>query len=122
MPVSRQVRARKVKCVESKIMTETSGLQDRTPDGEFGSFGEWVDKAASWIGGTNPLCADAKGRVCEVGKDFMRARDEGAFPIRFWYGEGKQTKAQQRKSRRAAEKLLPGGAFKLRARTAFYGI
>lgn len=104
------------------MRTENSALPVRMPDGEFGSFEEWVNKAASWIGGTNPLCADAKGRVCEMGQDFMRARDEGAFPVRFWYGEGKQTKARQRKSRRAAEKSLAGGPLKLRARTAFYGI
>ena len=97
-------------------------LPDRTPDGKFGSFEAWVNKAASWIGGTNPLCADAKGRVCEMGQDFMRARDEGAFPVRFWYGEGKQTQVQQRKARRAAEKAFAGGRFKLRTRTAFYGI
>ena len=28
----------------------------RVPDGAFASFQQWVIKATSWIGGTNPLC------------------------------------------------------------------
>ena len=75
-------------------------LPDRTPDGEFASFQTWVNKATSWIGGTNPLCADSKGRICRNGGDMMRARDECAFPVRFWFGEGPLTPKQQRKSER----------------------
>ncbi|MGO4338976.1 hypothetical protein AB4037_29080 [Labrys sp. KB_33_2] len=30
------------------------------------------------------ICIDAQGRRCNVGKDFARARDEGAFPIRYF--------------------------------------
>lgn len=89
-------------------MTETT-IPSREPDGEFSCFQTWVCKAASWIGGTNPLCADAKDRVCRNGADFMRARDEGAFPVRFWYGEGGQTLAEQRKAKinhKAAMKLM----------------
>lgn len=81
----------------------------REPDGQFNSFQSWVNKAAAWIGGTNPLCADAKDRICRIGKDFMLARDEDAFPVRFWYGEGGQTPMQQRKAKvqhKAAMKLL----------------
>lgn len=84
-------------------------LPTRDPDGEFHSFQTWVCKAASWIGGTNPLCADAKGRICRNGGDFMRAEKEGTFPVRFWYGEGSLTPAQQRKAKRdhkAAMKLM----------------
>ena len=54
------------------------------PDGQFNSFSEWVSKAWSWIGGTHAICFDAKGRHCAWGAHFMQARDEGAFPVRYW--------------------------------------
>lgn len=78
------------------------GLPTRKPDGEFTSMEQWIHKATSWIGGTNPLCADAKDRVCRNGGDFKRAKEENAYPIRFWFGEGGQTKAEQRKAKRNA--------------------
>ncbi len=53
-------------------------------DGQFDSFITWVNKATSWIGWTGAKCFDAKDRPCRIGKDFTRARDEGAFPVR-WY-------------------------------------
>jgi hypothetical protein len=31
------------------------------------------------------FCVDAQGRRCNVGKDFMRARDEGTFPVRYFW-------------------------------------
>lgn len=83
-------------------------MPTREPDGEFRCFQEWVCKAVSWIGGTNPLCVDAKNRVCRNGGDFKRAEAENAFPVRFWYGDGGQSTAQQRKTKRdhkAAMKL-----------------
>lgn len=79
-------------------------LPSREPDGEFGCFQTWVCKATSWIGGTNPLCADAKGRICRNGGDFMIARDEDAFPVRYWFGEGGQTAKEQRRSQVAARR------------------
>ena len=58
---------------------------------QFDSFQEWVNKAPSWLT-RHPdykdptfraYCFDAKGRQCLIGRDFMRARDENAFPIRW---------------------------------------
>lgn len=60
---------------------------------EFTSFEQWVNKARSWLGGINQsagrykraertICIDAKGRECRNGGDFMRARDEGTFPVK----------------------------------------
>lgn len=60
---------------------------------EFTSFEVWVTKARSWLGGISGggtkykkpekvVCFDAKGRVCRRGADFMRARDEGTFPVK----------------------------------------
>jgi hypothetical protein len=85
-------------------MTE---LPTRPADGEFTTFQEWVNKATSWIGGTNPLCADAKNRICTRGADMQRAHDEGAFPVRFWFGAGPiKTQKEMRKSQAAARKAL----------------
>jgi hypothetical protein len=55
------------------------------PDGEFHCFATWVNKAPSWIGGTGAKCFDAKDRPCRMGADMMRARDEGTFPVRYYF-------------------------------------
>lgn len=59
-------------------------LHDVPPTGEFRTFATWVNKAKSWIGGLHAVCFDAKGRHCAWGAHFMRARDEGTFPVRYW--------------------------------------
>ena len=55
----------------------------------FRSFEEWVNKASSWLTRRGPheraVCFDTKGRVCRNGGDFMRARDEDAFPVRWMW-------------------------------------
>ena len=92
---------------EDLIARDPIAVRPQSPhDGEFRSFGEWVDFATRWIGGTNALCIDAKDRVCRCGADFMRARDEGAFPVSFYHGFGPQTPAQQRKSAKLAERKM----------------
>lgn len=57
----------------------------------FETFQTWVNKASSWLT-RHPrydgkkfraICVDAKGRRCQIGADFMRARDEDAFPVRW---------------------------------------
>lgn len=75
---------------------------DREPDGKWETFQHWVNYATRDIGGMNAACYDEKGRRCHIGKDFMLADEEGAFPVSYWYGEGGQTLAQQRKSKKAA--------------------
>ena len=49
----------------------------------FTSFTQWVNKARSWFRGVRRgyVCVDAKGRICQTGREFMRARDDGSFPI-----------------------------------------
>jgi len=47
----------------------------------FDTFEMWCNKAKSWMR-PGDICIDAKDRRCRVGADFMRARDEGAFPVR----------------------------------------
>ena len=60
---------------------------------QFDSFQQWVNKASSWLT-RHPeynaqffqaVCFDTLGRRCFSGKDFMRARDEDTFPIRWWW-------------------------------------
>lgn len=71
---------------------------------QFDNFDQWVNKASSWLtryplnkDGSDPACLsedhkpdwyrascfDAKGRPCLSGREFMRARDEDAFPVRW---------------------------------------
>ena len=57
---------------------------DLPADGEFATWEKWRDHAPSWIGFTGVRCMDAKDRPCHNGADMARARDEGAFPVR-WY-------------------------------------
>ncbi len=94
-------------------------LPAREPDGAFRDFNDWVNHATSYIGGTNALCADARGRVCRIGGDFMRARDEGAFPVRYWHGAGGQSPAEQRQAREATRRTL--GDLKYRLRRNVHG-
>jgi len=58
---------------------------------QFDTFQQWVNKASSWLtrrgSGISVICYDTKGRVCRIGGDFMRARDEGAFPVRWIWPE-----------------------------------
>ncbi len=56
---------------------------------EFTSFEKWVNKATSWfknarLRGDQAICVDAAGRVCLTGREFIRARDEVAFPIKVY--------------------------------------
>ncbi len=64
----------------------TTPMQGFEPDwfGQFTSFDMWVNKAPTWIN-SDAVCIDAKGRRCLRGVDFMRARDEDAFPVRFFW-------------------------------------
>lgn len=64
-------------------------IDDRHPpegeaDGKFDTHIRWINSAASWIGWTGASCYDEKDRILRRGADFARARDEGAFPVR-WY-------------------------------------
>lgn len=50
----------------------------------FTSEQEWVNKAQSWFR-NHPakkyICIDSAGRVCEKGKEFIRATKESTYPI-----------------------------------------
>lgn len=66
--------------------------------GQFDTFQDWVNHASRALTGVEDsngmelkaFCIDTRGRRCANGKDFARARDEGCFPVRyFWTGEVK---------------------------------
>ncbi len=90
----------------SKARSYDMTIPDREPDGQFTSMQNWISKATSWIGGENALCVDAKGRICRRGGDFQRAHEEGAFPVRFYFGAGGETEKEQRASQRRARATL----------------
>lgn len=81
-------------------------IPTRAPDGKFHSMQNWISNATSWIGGENALCVDAKNRICRCGADFQRAHDDGAFPVRFYFGAGGETREEQRASQRRARATL----------------
>ena len=56
---------------------------------EFSSFQEWVNKASTWVNGG--ICLDANGVELKIGADFMRARDEDAFPVTIMHKVGKKS-------------------------------
>lgn len=90
--------------VEGHITPRMSWPRPATPTdlqpnwaGEFRSFDDWVNFASKRLTGTvDPLtgrevgsiCVDAHGRRCTIGAHFHRARDEDAFPVRFFWDCG----------------------------------
>jgi hypothetical protein len=62
-------------------------------EGQFDSFQEWVDTASHVLTGhvcplgygLDAVCVDTLGRRCFLGAHFMRARDENAFPVRYFF-------------------------------------
>ena len=57
----------------------------------FDTFDQWVNNAEHWLTDHpkfnqnyyRAVCFDSFGRILTMGKDFMRARDESAFPV-YW--------------------------------------
>lgn len=78
----------------SRPWNEATPCPHLKPDvlGQFNSFDEWVNHATSALTGfrgslgneVKLICIDNLGRRCSIGHDFQRARDEGAFPIRYF--------------------------------------
>ena len=63
-------------------------LGEVRPAGEFRTFDEWADKAHRRLSGAMGVaCFDQKGRLCTVGYHFMRARDENAFPVVYFFSD-----------------------------------
>lgn len=75
------------------------GLSSEPVFRAFASYEQWVSKAPTWIAGG--ICLDRHGAQLERGEDFMRARDEGRFPVTVMHGVGKK----------AAGRLLDGAVY-----------
>ncbi len=62
-------------------------------EGEFVSFNDWVSFASKRLtvardsngAELKAICVDSLGRRCNNGGDMQRARDEGAFPVRYFW-------------------------------------
>lgn len=53
---------------------------------EFSSYENWCNKAQGWflsrgLRGQDVLCLDTKGRICDIGMQFKRAKDDDAYPV-----------------------------------------
>lgn len=59
-----------------EVMLEPTGRS-------FSTFVQWLNKSLTWIN-SGDLCIDSAGRICTIGRDFMRARDEGTFPVKVY--------------------------------------
>lgn len=56
--------------------------------GQFDTHQQWVNKAASWLRSPDwnrPVCVDSLGRRMAIGMDMAKARDEGTFPVRYFW-------------------------------------
>lgn len=97
MPTRKQCR-----CHLNDNSCEVHGAVRLVPNwaGEFTTFDDWVNNATrdladklcdsstctySGKGGIPAICVDAKGRRCYIGGDFMRARDDSSFPVRYFW-------------------------------------
>lgn len=53
---------------------------------EFSSFDDWCEAERdqfeqAGLRAASIIAVDAKGRVCRCGREFVRAREEGTFPV-----------------------------------------
>jgi phage FluMu gp28-like protein len=82
--------------VEAKHFGKERKLLVPNIDGAFVDFNDWVRRATRVLanktcetsGCTVPvpaMCVDTKGRRCYQGSDFARARDEGTFPVSYFW-------------------------------------
>jgi len=79
-------------------------IRDALKVQKFDTFNDWVNNASRKLAyncrdeklrqyyETPPederaICYDTKGRRCFIGKHFMRARDEGTFPVHYIWPE-----------------------------------
>lgn len=61
-------------------------------EGQFDTHEDWINHASRALTGfkdsngfeMKAICVDNLGRRCHNGGDFARARDEGAFPVRYF--------------------------------------
>jgi len=56
---------------------------------EFASISDWRDRAESLhsahdLSMYNSIAIDALGRICSLGRDFLRAQTEGAYPVKVY--------------------------------------
>jgi hypothetical protein len=77
-------------------MLQRNAAAEIEEDGAFHNYEEWAR-----LGALPPFrCAvftDARGRRCLTHRDFLRAREEGAFPVRYHWEVTAETKRPGRR-------------------------
>ena len=75
-------------------LTQTGDRPMTEHNQQFDTFDQWVARASQWLT-RHPdysdekhdmfrvICFDAQGRLCRNGRDFAKARDEDAFPVKW---------------------------------------
>lgn len=100
----RTLRRCKEECerIEARYGGQSRTLMVPDIDGFFEDFSDWVNSASRRIGESHcpldtvgqpirAICLDTKGRRCQVGGDFMRARDEKTFPVVYFWDFKRET-------------------------------
>jgi protein gp37 len=93
-----QCKAAGVPCFVKQLGSRPFDSTDFEEGCEFTSYQQWVSKASSWLGGVSGgglrykkpedvVCVDSVGRLCLRGEGFMRADQEGTFPVRWHYAK-----------------------------------
>jgi len=59
-------------------------IAERDWDGEFDTYDEWA-RFAPQPPYRSATFRDAQGRRCHTQQDFARAREDGAFPVRYYW-------------------------------------
>lgn len=60
---------------------------------QFDSHAQWVNFASTWLTRHSDyhhkffrtICFDTLGRRCQYGRQFREAKEQGTFPIRWWW-------------------------------------
>jgi hypothetical protein len=59
-------------------------IAERDWDGEFGTYEEWA-RFGPQAPYRSATFRDAQGRRCITQRDFAQAREDGAFPVRYYW-------------------------------------
>lgn len=93
--LSKTKRAKYEKRARAYFNLALGGRLEPVWEGQFNEFEDWVNCAAKFLRDPKhvdangmtlaAVCVDTDGRRCVTGADFMRARDEKKFPVRFFF-------------------------------------
>ena len=67
-----------------RLIVKTPEPPKGEPDGEFINWESFLPNEVPTPADQRLVCFDARDRYCPTIQQIIRARDEGAFPIRYW--------------------------------------